>query len=90
MQILLKLNFAYQYEHPAVFGNNYLYGRVANTEIPNYVYRWKEEEIRKTINCYAPYANHQICFDYDLNMPPNFKKNPFINNISNFAKIFFK
>ena len=90
MRIFLRLNLAYQYEHPAVFHNNFLYGGVANSEIPNYVYRWKEEEIKKTINCFAPYSDHQIYFDYDLNMPSDYKKIFLIDILSRFLKVIFK
>ena len=60
MKILINLNLSYKYELPAVFLNNCEYGGVQNSEIPNYIYRWKENEVKKTINCYAPYANHKI------------------------------
>ena len=81
MKFCIKFKMAFKYELNAVIGNNFLYGGVANTEIPNYVYRWTENEIKKTINCYAPYSEHVIYFDYDLNLPIYLKKNLFLKFI---------
>ena len=83
MRFCIKFKLAYQYEINAVIGNNFLCGGAANTEIPNYVYRWNENEIKKTINCYAPYSDHKIYYDYDLNLPINLKKNLFLKFIFN-------
>jgi hypothetical protein len=33
------------------------------------VYRWTENEVRKTIYSYAPYAPHDIRFFYGLKLP---------------------
>jgi hypothetical protein len=37
-----------------VVGDEYLYGGVKNTPIPNYVYLWTEREVTKTISSFAP------------------------------------
>jgi hypothetical protein len=37
--------------------------------VPNYVYRWTEREVAKTIASYAPHAQHEIGFHYDLKFP---------------------
>ena len=46
----------------AVIANNCDAGGVRDTQIPNYVYRWTEREVEKTISSYAPQARHS--FDY--------------------------
>ena len=81
MKICVKLKLASQYELDAVIDNEFLYGGVANTQIPNFVYRWTENEIKKTINCYAPYSNHIINYDYDLNLPSYIKERLFLKII---------
>ena len=59
-----------KYEISAVGGgNNLQYGGVRNSGIPNYVYRWTEREVMKTINTYAPYAKHSFQFFYSLRLP---------------------
>ena len=93
MKILIKLKLAYQYELPAVFFNNCKYGGVENSEIPNFIYRWKEDEIKKTINCFVPYKNHKISYYYGLNIPERFQKKFFLKyffvSLGNITKIFF-
>jgi SAM-dependent methyltransferase len=65
----VRLNFGQEYEHANVFHNDFAYGGVKNTFIPNYVYRWTESEIKKTINCYAPYGDHRFKFFYEMRVP---------------------
>jgi SAM-dependent methyltransferase len=55
-RIAERLKVADEYELTAVIGDDYLYGGVKNTPIPNYVYRWTEREVSKTICAYAPYS----------------------------------
>ncbi len=69
MQLIYKLKLTYKYELSAVFKNNMLFGGVGNSEIPNFIYRWNEREIKKTINSFAPYCNHKIIFNYDYGTP---------------------
>ena len=45
------------------------YGGVNNTEIPNYVYRWTEREVLKTISAFAPQARHRLTFQYGHDLP---------------------
>lgn len=68
MRFLQLFDMAQTFEHAAVY-NNGDYGGVNNTEIPNYVYRWTEREVKKTILTYAPYCEHQFYFDYGLDAP---------------------
>jgi hypothetical protein len=64
MKLIIKLNLSTEYEHFAVYYNDCKYGGVDNTEIPNYIYRWTEREIIKTIQSYAPQHKHFFKFDY--------------------------
>jgi len=90
MKMLINLNLSYKYELPAVFFNNCNYGGVQNSEIPNYIYRWKENEVKKTIDCYAPYTNHKIFYYYDLNIPERYKNKFFLKYMFTLLRIIFK
>ncbi|GAA1840630.1 sugar transferase [Asanoa iriomotensis] len=65
----VKLGFGQEYEHAGVFCNRCHQGGVANTPIPNYVYRWTEREIVKTVHCAAPHARHDIVFIHKMRLP---------------------
>ena len=67
----VKLNFGQDYEQSAVFHNNCKFGGVKNSSIPNYVYRWAEQEFIKTINSFAPHAKHGYKFFYIMSFPWN-------------------
>src|SRR6201997_2646692 len=54
------------YETCAVRSHNFRYGGVRNTGVPNYIYRWTESEVEKTIASYAPHAPHRIHYYYGL------------------------
>jgi SAM-dependent methyltransferase len=69
MKILEKVKLTPTYEHIAVYYNNGRFGGVNNTEIPNYIYRWTEHEIQKTINTYAPHAKHMFQYKYGNDTP---------------------
>jgi len=68
MKIMTKLKFAEEYEisaisNPDSFGDQ---GGVDNSNIPNYVYRWTENEVKKLINSYNPKFEHQINYEYEF------------------------
>jgi ubiquinone/menaquinone biosynthesis C-methylase UbiE len=65
----VRLNIGQEYEHAAVYFNEGKYGGVGNGPIPNYVYRWTEQEIVKAIQCYAPHARHDIRFIHKMRIP---------------------
>lgn len=44
-------------------------GGYRNSPIPNYIYRWKEREVIKTVNSYVPTAEHRYHFHYGYNIP---------------------
>jgi SAM-dependent methyltransferase len=50
------------YECHSVINNNCEAGGVRHTEIPNFIYRWTERDVEKTISCFAPHAKHR--FEY--------------------------
>lgn len=62
VRLLGRLGLSQVYEYGAVISNNCQAGGVRDTEIPNYVYRWTEREVEKTISSYAPHSRHS--FDY--------------------------
>jgi SAM-dependent methyltransferase len=64
-----RLGFGQDYEHAAVFDNDCAHGGVADSEIPNYVYRWQRGEIVKTIQCFAPIADHTYRFIHRFRIP---------------------
>jgi ubiquinone/menaquinone biosynthesis C-methylase UbiE len=69
MKFLEKVNLTPSYEHVAVYYNDGKFGGVNNTEIPNYIYRWTEREIEKTVHTYAPYAKHNFQYKYGNDVP---------------------
>ena len=69
MRFMEKYGFSQTYEHSAVYYNECKYGGVNNTEIPNYIYRWTEREIEKTIQSYDPYYVHKFIYRYGANFP---------------------
>ncbi len=50
----VRLGFGQEYEIAAVAGNGLQFGGVGNSATPNFVYRWTEHEIEKTIHTFAP------------------------------------
>ncbi len=50
----VRLGFGQQYEIAAVAGNGLKAGGVGNSATPNFIYRWTEREIEKTIRTFWP------------------------------------
>ncbi len=69
MKFLEKYGFTQVYEHAAVYYNDCQYGGMNNTEIPNYIYRWTEREIEKTIKSYSPCFRHKFIYRYGTAFP---------------------
>ncbi|WP_406685334.1 class I SAM-dependent methyltransferase [Seonamhaeicola sp. MEBiC1930] len=44
-------------------------GGLRNSHIPNYIYKWTENEVKKTTNSYLPHHKHKFHFYYDLKVP---------------------
>ena len=56
MQIANRLGLSPEYEVEAVVGSELERGGVDNTAIPNYIYRWTEDELMRAINHTIPAA----------------------------------
>jgi SAM-dependent methyltransferase len=69
MRMVELLGITQSYEVTAVFGNGGIRGGVDDTEIPNFVFRWTEREVEKTISSYAPYLRHDFSYRYALDLP---------------------
>ena len=69
MRIIERLGLTQTYEHAAVYYNDCAYGGVDNTHIPNYIYRWTEREIEKTIRSFDPRFEHTMIFRYGTALP---------------------
>jgi SAM-dependent methyltransferase len=65
----VRLKFGQDYETAAVAANNCVAGGVRNTAIPNYVYRWTEREIEKTISSFCPWGRPRFIYRYALRIP---------------------
>ena len=64
-----KLDLAPSYEiEPCVLSNGKS-GGVRNSHIPNYVYKWTENEVKKTVNSFIPQYQHKFHFYYGLLVP---------------------
>jgi len=64
-----RLGMADTYELVAVEGNDFAFGGVNNSQIPNFVYRWTERELAKTLASFDPTGPQQVRFFYALNLP---------------------
>jgi SAM-dependent methyltransferase len=69
MRLMEKLQLAQVYEPTAVYMNDCKFGGVNNTEIPNFIYRWTEREIEKTVQSYSPLYKHKILYSYGTALP---------------------
>jgi SAM-dependent methyltransferase len=69
MRIAVGLKRVPTYEAGAVRAHEFKWGGVRNTCVPNFVYRWTEREVEKTIASYAPHSQHRILFFYGLRVP---------------------
>jgi ubiquinone/menaquinone biosynthesis C-methylase UbiE len=68
-RIAVRLGVVDEYELTAVVGNDYRFGGVRNTSLPNYIYRWTEREVVKTIASYAPHAPPRIRWFHEFAPP---------------------
>jgi SAM-dependent methyltransferase len=68
----VRLGIGQEYEYAGVageLGRDGHRGGVADTTIPNFVYRFTQREIVKTVHSYAPYARHDIRFFHRMRIP---------------------
>jgi ubiquinone/menaquinone biosynthesis C-methylase UbiE len=54
MNALVKMNFSFPYELPAVIDNDYKSGGLRDSQIPNFIYRWNGHEVFKTVSACIP------------------------------------
>jgi ubiquinone/menaquinone biosynthesis C-methylase UbiE len=69
MRVAIKLGAVDEFELAAVAAHGLRSGGVANTSTPNYVYRWSEREVEKTVASFAPHARHRIRFFREFELP---------------------
>jgi len=92
MKVITHLGLTQTYEHAAVFFNDCKYGGVKNSDVPNFIYRWTEREIEKTLNSYAPFKNHCLSYQYGYDMPRSTqrrKKGSYKFYFVRFMKLFY-
>jgi SAM-dependent methyltransferase len=68
MRLGVAAKFTDDYEIEAVTGSNH-FGGAGGGPIPNFIYRWTEAEIHKTVATFEPRYKPQIDFHYDLLVP---------------------
>lgn len=69
MRLAVRLGAVDDYELAAVAAHGLRSGGVANTGTPNYVYRWTEREVEKTVASFAPHARHRVRFFREFELP---------------------
>lgn len=69
MRLAVRAGAVDEYELAAVAAHGLRSGGVANTSTPNYVYRWSEREVEKTVAAFAPHARHRIRFFREFELP---------------------
>jgi len=69
MRLAVRLGAVDEYELAAVAAHDLAAGGVANTSTPNYVYRWTEREVEKTVASFAPHVRHRIRFFREFELP---------------------
>jgi SAM-dependent methyltransferase len=69
MRLAVRAGAAGAYELEAVVAHDFAAGGVRNTAVPNYVYRWTEREIEKTIAANAPHARHRFRYFREFELP---------------------
>lgn len=65
----IRLSVGQRYEVASVSHNGLSAGGVGNSQIPNFIYRWTEREVEKTILSYAPYGEPRFQYMYALRVP---------------------
>lgn len=69
MRAVIRLGFGVDYELEAVSDEGFRTGGAGNGPIPNFIYRWTEREVVKTIASFDPMHVPQIRFFYGLRLP---------------------
>lgn len=85
-----KLGLTHSYELEPCILSNGKSGGLRNSHIPNYVYRWTENEVRKTANALLPHHTHKFKFYYGLKIPIqrlSMSKNPLKKAVAQVGKV---
>jgi SAM-dependent methyltransferase len=69
MRAAQRIGVVDEYELTAVAANEFRSGGVRNTSTPNYVYRWTEREVVKTISSAAPGVRHRFIWFREFELP---------------------
>jgi SAM-dependent methyltransferase len=69
MRLAIRLGVVDDYELTAVASNDFQRGGLRNGPTPNYVYRWTEREVEKTIASAAPERRHRFVWFRELELP---------------------
>jgi SAM-dependent methyltransferase len=69
MRAAIRLGVVDEYELTAVADHGFRSGGVRNGPVPNYVYRWTEREVEKTIRSAAPHARDEFLWFHELELP---------------------
>lgn len=69
MRLARRIGFTPDFELEAVSHGGYEKGGVQNGPIPNFIYRWTEREVAKTIMSFDPAYVEQLEFFYGLRLP---------------------
>jgi SAM-dependent methyltransferase len=65
----VRLGIGQAYECAAVADNDLRWGGVENSAVPNFVYRWTEREVRKTLAAFDPTGEPRVQCFYGLRVP---------------------
>jgi SAM-dependent methyltransferase len=68
MRVAIRLGLTEKFERSAISADG-MTGGVGDTGIPNFIYRWTERDVEKTIASYDPSHVPDIRFFYDLRLP---------------------
>ena len=68
MRTAVRLGLTLDYELTSISEDGKR-GGVADTGVPNFIYRWTEREVSKTVASYDPARVPQISFFYDMRIP---------------------
>ena len=69
MRIAERIGLTQSYEVTAVHYNAGCRGGVDDSAVPNYIYRWTERDLEKTIATFAPHVQHRFRYRYGVALP---------------------
>ncbi len=92
MRLAVKTKFAPEYELESVALSPDWRGGLRHSGNPNFIYRWTEREVHKTIETAHPDREHVIEYHYGLGLPTErlTMVNPAVRVVANVAGLFVK